>query len=161
MEIERKWLISPSAIPYDLSQLDYLDIEQAYISYSPVVRVRKINNGEKYVLTIKRSTEYGGIASAESEFELDRNTFEFLYSNHAGNVISKRRYLHSLPNGLLEEIDIFSGDLEGLAYMEIEFPSLSDAESYPNPDWVISDVTNDPHYKNKSLAEFGLPYKSN
>ena len=157
MEIERKWLISPSSVPYDLSSLSFIDIEQAYVSFSPVVRVRKINNGEHYILTIKHSTQHGGIASAESECEIDRSTFDFMFANHLGNVITKRRYLYPLPSGLTEEIDIFSGYLEGLAYMEIEFPTLSEARSFPDPDWVIADVTNDSRYKNKSLAESGIP----
>ena len=54
-------------------------------------------------------------------------------------------------------IDIFSGDLEGLAYMEIEFTDIDDAVAYGNPDWVIADVTDDVHYKNGYLARFGIP----
>ena len=76
MEIERKWLISPEKIPYKLEELPALTIEQAYISFNPVVRVRKINEGERYILTIKRPTEHGGIAAAEAEHEIDRETYD-------------------------------------------------------------------------------------
>ena len=157
MEIERKWLIEPKDIPYDLSALDAVDIEQAYISFAPVVRVRNINHGEKYILTIKRPTEFKGLASFEDELELDKRTFQFLRSAAAGNILSKTRYLHELPSGLLEEIDIFSGDFEGLAYLEIEFPDKESAEAYPSPDWIKEDVTYKPEYKNNSLAQHGLP----
>ena len=40
-EIERKWLIEK--IPFDLKGYECLEIEQAYLSPSPTVRVRKEN----------------------------------------------------------------------------------------------------------------------
>ena len=160
MEIERKWLVSPENIPYDLSSLSSRHIDQAYISFSPSVRIRSIDYGKKYILTIKKPTPHQGIASEEAEIEIDRNTAEFLFSNASGRIISKTRYLHRLPSGLLEEIDVFSGDLQGLAYLEIEFPNLSSARNYPSPCWVSADVTEDLRYKNSSLAENGFPLSS-
>ena len=157
MEIERKWLVRPDDIPYDLSSLKSLSIRQAYVSFSPVVRVREINGGEKTVLTIKRPTSAGGIASEEAEREIDAGTGRFLFSNASGNVISKTRYLHPLPSGLVEEIDVFTGMLTGLAYLEIEFPDLASARAYPDPEWVTADVTDDTRYKNSSLALCGIP----
>lgn len=157
MEIERKWLISPEKIPYDLESLPALHMEQAYISFDPVVRIRKINEGERYILTIKRPTEHGGIAAAESEHEIDRGTYEFLLAHASGTVITKTRYLHALPSGLTEEIDLFSGDLQGLAYLEIEFPDLETANSFPSPAWAEADVTMDGRFKNSSLALHGMP----
>ena len=55
------------------------------------------------------------------------------------------------------EIDIFSGDLEELAYLEIEFVDTESVEKYENPDWVIKDVTTDLSYKNGYLARYGIP----
>jgi CYTH domain-containing protein len=157
MEIERKWLISPEKIPYRLEELPALAIEQAYISFNPVVRVRKINEGERYILTIKRPTEHGGIAAAEAEHEIDRGTYEFLLGHAAGTVITKTRYLHTLPAGLTEEIDVFSGALKGLAYLEIEFPDLETAKSWPTPAWAEADVTMEGRFKNSALALHGMP----
>ena len=59
--------------------------------------------------------------------------------------------------GQVIAIDIFHGDLDGLAYMEIEFPDFSSAEKYQTPDWVIADVTDDIRYKNGHLARYGIP----
>ncbi len=157
MEIERKWLVSPERIPYDLSSLQSYHIEQAYCSFSPTIRVRSVDHGRRCLLTIKRSTQFNGIASEEAEMEIDRKTASFLFSNSSGCVISKTRYLHPLPSGLVEEIDIFWGDLQGLAYLEIEFPDLHSAQDYPSPDWVSADVTYDARYKNSALAQYGLP----
>ena len=41
--------------------------------------------------------------------------------------------------------------------MEIEFPTLSMAEKYKDPEWVIKDVTTDLLYKNGHLARYGIP----
>ena len=157
MEIERKWLVLPEHIPYDLASLESHTLEQAYVSFSPTVRIRSIDGGAHYILTIKKRTENGDIASEENELELDKRTYEFLFSQHEGSVICKQRFLHPLSSGLLEEIDLFSGALEGLAYLEIEFPTLEEARAYPTPSWVLADVTEDHRYKNASLARFGRP----
>ena len=61
MEIERKWLIDVNNIPYDLNSLDHDDIEQAYISFKPTIRIRKISNKGEYVLTIKSSSKDNGL----------------------------------------------------------------------------------------------------
>ena len=157
MEIERKWLIHPSDIPYDLNTLRCIFIRQAYVSFSPVVRIRQINNGEKNILTVKRPTVWQGLANEESEYEIDAGLAAFLFSCAAGNIITKTRYLNPLPSGLTEEIDLFSGALEGLAYLEIEFPDIELAKSYPTPEWAAADVTEDFRYKNSSLAKYGIP----
>ena len=148
MEIERKWLVYPAAIPYDLNTLHFIRIRQAYISFSPSVRIRQINNGEKNILTVKRQTAYPGLANEESEYEVDSDLAAFLFSCTSGNIIIKTRYLNPLPSGLTEEIDIFSGALEG---------DIEQAKSYPSPEWVSKDVTEDLRYKNSSLARFGIP----
>ena len=157
MEIERKWLVRPEEIPYDLGTLPALEIEQAYVSFSPVVRVRRINRGERHILTVKRPTAYGGLANEEAEKDIDAELYDFLLSAASGTVIRKTRYLHALPGGLTEEIDVFSGALQGLAYLEIEFPDVAAAEKYPSPAWVRSDVTHDVRYKNSALAQNGMP----
>ena len=152
MEIERKWLVSPERIPYDLSSLQSYHIEQAYCSFSPTIRVRSVDHGRRCLLTIKRSTQFNGIASEEAEMEIDRKTASFLFSNSSGCVISKTRYLHPLPSGLVEEIDIFCGDLQGLAYLEIEFPDLVSAKAFIPPEWLGKDVTYDGRYHNSWLS---------
>lgn len=157
MEIERKWLVKPENVPYDLSTLPALELEQAYVAFSPVIRIRSVNSGERHILTVKEATKYGGLANAEAEHEIDAGTYAFLLSHASGNIIAKTRYLHALPSGLTEEIDIFHGPLQGLAYVEIEFPDIETAENYPSPEWVIADVTWDTRYKNSSLAQHGMP----
>ena len=52
---------------------------------------------------------------------------------------------------------MFSGALQGLAYLEIEFPDVASAENYPTPGWVLTDVTRDLRFKNSALAQDGMP----
>lgn len=160
MEIERKWLISPEKIPYDLEELDSYAIDQAYLSFYPTIRIRRIDYGREYVLTVKThpaQSDHAGLQREETEIPLTEKEFTSLSARVIGRIIEKTRYLHRTQDGFLEEIDIFHGELSGLAYMEIEFDDAETAEAYPNPLWVEKDVTYDHRYKNSSLAENGMP----
>jgi len=155
-EIERKWLINKDKIPYDLNSAVKQEIEQTYISFSPEIRVRNINNGEKYILTIKSNMSVDGLVRDEKEYYISKEEYESLLKKREGNTILKTRY-QIFENGNILEIDIFKNQLEGLAYMEIEFPNEEKAKAYKDPEWVIKDVTSDVRYKNGHLARYGIP----
>ncbi|MBQ7541156.1 MAG: CYTH domain-containing protein [Clostridia bacterium] len=161
MEIERKWLLDTERIPYDLDTLEAYEIEQAYISFRPSVRVRRLrgkNGAERFVLTVKSAAVDGGsLAREEFELPIDRKAYDSLLKKAEGRVIRKTRYLVRRSDGLLEEIDLFRGDLEGLAYLEIEFGDVAQAQSFPSPDWTQRDVTADKRFRNSALARFGMP----
>ena len=160
MEIERKWLLDAGKIPYDLQVLPSYSIEQAYVSFSPTIRIRKINGGEGYILTVKTKPADNAAAElAREEYEMPLNEEEYnsLLEISRGTVIEKTRYVARNEAGYTEEIDIFSGALEGLAFMEIEFESVEEAQGYRTPDWVTCDVTYDSRYKNACLAKYGRP----
>lgn len=155
-EIEKKWLIRKEDIPYDLSQVEKYEIVQNYLNFSPEIRVRNINNGE-YVLTIKSDTSLKGFVREEHEWLISKEEYDNLLTKKEGNTINKTRYTLKDEQGIEMEIDIFSGDLEGLAYLEIEFVDTESANSYLAPDWVVKDVTTDLLYKNGYLARYGIP----
>ena len=156
LEIERKWLIDINDIPYDLNLLPSYHIEQSYVSFHPTIRVRKINDGEKYILTVKtRCSNEESISHNEYEAPLSKEEFESLKEQSKGYTISKRRYLKKTEDGLLQEIDIFEGKLNGLCLMEIEFEDEEKAKNYNSPEWIIKDVTFDNRYKNSKLASEG------
>jgi Uncharacterized protein conserved in bacteria len=153
MEIERKWLVDPAKIPYKLNKLEREEIEQAYISFSPVIRVRSINE-KIFFLTVKTNPLEGNgqFSREEHEFPITSEDYSKLLAQSKGRIIRKTRYINPLSSGLKEEIDIFSGDLQGLAYLEIEFPDEQTAENYSSPEWVERDVSNEPGYSNADLA---------
>lgn len=156
MEIERKWLIRAENIPYDLNQLEHFEIQQAYISFSPTIRIRKINE-ERFILTVKSEPIGNSFSREEFELDISRKDYENLLRKAEGHIISKTRYLFHRDDGLLEEIDIFHGIFEGLAYMEIEFQKEEDADSFKEPDWVIRDVSKTKGFSNGALARNGMP----
>lgn len=153
MEIERKWLIDINNIPYDLNAYEHLDIEQAYISFSPTIRIRKIENKNEFVLTIKSSSIDGGLSRQEYEIAITHKQYNELLLKKEGNILNKTRYIVPIDNGLIMEIDIFAGALKGFGYMEIEFNSDVEAKLYKEPSWVKKELTYDSRYSNASLAK--------
>lgn len=97
-----------------------------------------------------------GIQRDEVALEISEEEYEELVKKQVGNTIHKTRY-QLLVEGELVAIDLFEGDLKGIAYMEIEFPNMEEAEAFKTPEWVIADVTDDIRYKNGHLARYGIP----
>lgn len=157
LEIEKKWLINLEEMPYDLSIADKYEIVQTYFSFNPEMRVRNINDGEFYVLTIKRDTELKGFVREEYEYIITEEEYNNLLNKKEGDTIYKTRYQIEDENGFMIAIDVFDGYLKGLAYLEIEFENKEIAESYEIPNWAIKDVTTDLEYKNGHLSRHGIP----
>ncbi|MGN0382917.1 MAG: CYTH domain-containing protein [Eubacterium sp.] len=148
MEIERKFLIKK--LP-DLSKYPYREIEQAYLSTGPVVRIRKDN--DNYYLTYKSG---GKMAREEYNLPLNEKSYYHLLEKADGNIITKLRYMIPLDNSLTAEVDIFKGKFEGMSLVEVEFESIEDALTYTPPDWFGTDVTNDKRYHNSYLSKLDI-----
>ena len=50
------------------------------------------------------------------------------------------------------ELDVFHGKLEGLRFVEVEFPDKEASESFTPPEWFGEDVSADPSYRNSYLS---------
>lgn len=150
MEIERKFLTKE--IPFDIAAYPYKQITQAYISFSPTIRLRQSN--EAYILTVKGK---GHLAREEFELPLKKEDYEKLLLKTEGTPVIKKRYLVPIENDLTAEVDIYEGELEGLMTTEVEFPSLEMAESFVAPEWFGKDVSEEKAYKNTSLSLYGMP----
>ncbi len=155
-EIERKWLIRAKDIPLNLNNAIKIDIVQTYLNFSPEIRVRNIDNGSQYILTIKSNMSVDGLKREEKEYYITENEYKNLLKKQEGNSIHKTRYQIKY-NGEIYEIDIFHDQLEGLAYLEIEFEDEKKAKEFNTPDWVIKDVTDNINYKNGYLSRYGIP----
>ncbi|MCE9634496.1 MAG: hypothetical protein K8T90_02220 [Planctomycetes bacterium] len=66
--------------------------------------------------------------------------------------ISKRRWV--LPSGI--ELDVFDGPHAGLVVAELEVSEGTPAPAAPEG-WAWRDVSSDPRYVNRMLAEHGVP----
>ncbi len=150
MEIERKFLTK--YIPFDITAYPCLQISQAYISFSPTIRIRQSN--EDYILTVKGK---GHLAREEFELPLSKEDYDRLFQKTEGTPVIKKRYLVPLEGGLTAEVDIYEGELAGLMTTEVEFPSLEAAEGFAAPQWFGKDVSEEKAYKNTSLSLYGKP----
>ena len=150
MEVERKFVVTEAPA---LDGAESADIEQGYLAIGSEGEVRVRRMGEKLLLTAKRGS---GLSRQEAEVEIDRASFDVLWSLTEGRRLEKRR--HVLPYGELRiELDVYGGDLEGLTVAEIEFPSEEEAKAFDPPDWLGEEVTGDHRYMNETLATAGVP----
>jgi len=175
MEIERKFLVR--YLPEEEPKA-YIEIEQGYISTSPVIRFRSKKKNTQaepfYVLTIKGK---GMVAREEHELILKKEQYEDLKGRRIGCLIRKTRYLYPLgtiePAGasgvagvatpaeavankaklteLIAEVDVFDGDQKGLVMVEVEFPDQSTCEKWEKPDWFGKEVSLDHRYHNSNM----------
>ena len=145
MEIERKYLISD--IPFPLSGYQYRQIEQGYLCTEPVVRIRR--DDDQYYLTYKSK---GLMVREEYNLPLTRDAYLHLKTKADGRIISKKRYMIPLSDGLMIELDLFENDLAPLMLAEVEFPDRESAENFTPPDWFGEDVTFSSRYHNSTLS---------
>ncbi|WP_271273889.1 CYTH domain-containing protein [Aliamphritea hakodatensis] len=144
LEIERKFLI-------DLNSLGPLPqgirIVQGYIPTQGKTAVRIRLKGEQAFLTIKG--ENRGAVRSEFEYPIPVDDADAMLAELCnGQSVDKIRYLIDHA-GHTWEVDIFSGNNQGLIVAEVELDSEN--ESVALPDWVREEVTGDPRYYNSSL----------
>ena len=146
MEIERKYLISH--IPFDIAGYPFHQIEQAYLSTAPVVRVRQ--EDDTYYLTYKSK---GLMMREEHNLPLTEEAYCHLREKADGRIITKERYCIPYGDHLTIELDVFAGDLAPLLLAEVEFSSEEEANSFTPPDWFGEDVTFSSKYHNSTLSQ--------
>jgi CYTH domain-containing protein len=149
-EIERKFLVSDP--PSELGA--GTPITQGYLrlaSDETELRVRR--KGEATVLTVKSGS---GLDRGECEVDIPADVFEALWPFTEGRRIEKERL--ELPHDdVTIELDRYGGALSGLLVAEVEFDSPAASERFEAPAWFGREVTDDPAYSNRSLAERGRP----
>lgn len=153
-EIERKFLIDINKVPYDFNILNKKAICQGYILANPEIRVRGISN-ENYYMTIKSDTEDPLIRN-EIEFEISKEAYNKLMAREDVYKLNKTRY-SVWENDNKYEIDIFEGNLKGLACLEVEFENKDKAKDFSVPEWAYKEVTNDIRYRSGFLAKNSIP----
>jgi adenylate cyclase len=151
VEVERKWLVR------DLPQLSMgegKEVIQGYIAVAAdgtEVRLRQTDG--KFFQTVKSG---GGLVRDEIEIDLTQDQFEALWRAAAGRRLKKTRYTWDWAGNQVE-IDVYHGSLAGLIVAEVEFPSAHASAEFVPPPWFGTEVTEDMHYKNVTLAMQGRP----
>jgi len=151
VEIERKYLVNLSELPFSLSEFDVRIIEQGYLCTGPVVRIRRDN--DKYELTYKSG---GMMKRREENLPLNKAAYEHLVTKIDGTLIQKKRYMIPMDganSGLVIELDVFEGKLAPLVLAEVEFPDEETANSFVAPEWFGEDVTFCGLYHNSYLSK--------
>jgi CYTH domain-containing protein len=149
-EIERKFLVPE--LPPEVRSRAAMRIRQGYLSIEPAeVRVRS-RDDRTHELTVKSA---GGLTRTEVELALTPEQFEELWPLAQRSVEKSRT--HYEVDGWTAEIDAYTGKLDGLVVVEIEFPSEADANAFTPPSWFGTEVTEDPRYRNAALAAVNVP----
>jgi CYTH domain-containing protein len=152
-EIERKFLVAE--LPGDLREHPGQRIEQGYLAIAPDgVEVRVRRRAGEATLTIKSGP---GQVRIEEELAIDERRFDALWRLTEGRRVSKTRHELPLADGVVAELDVYDGDLDGLVTVEVEFGSREMSERFAPPPWVGRELTGDKRYANQSLALDGLP----
>jgi CYTH domain-containing protein len=146
-EIERKFLVAQ--LP-NLSDAKQSTINQGYITHADdSVEVRLRQKNSDFYLTVKQGL---GLIRTEIETVITPEQFSILWPLTTAARIEKVRWTGKITHSLFYELDVFSGSLEPLELVEVEFPSVESAENFIVPAWFGKEVTEDKRFKNKSLA---------
>jgi adenylate cyclase len=151
-EIERKFLVVSDT--WRSCAMRHTKIRQAYLDSTAKVSIRvRIKDDNSAILTLKsRSSK---LRRREFEYAIPTLDAEELISLRRSYIIEKVR--HIIPYGNLNwEVDVFSGENQGLVVAEIELPD----ENYQIelPPWIGPEVTGEDRYYNGTLAQH--PYRS-
>lgn len=149
LEIEKTFLVKK--LPPNLSKYKSVLIKQGYLSPSPSpLRIRQKDN--YFEITKKLPLNKGDYSSVE-EINIPLTEFEFnKLWNLTDRQLEKIRYFIPLTNNLTGELDFFQKDLKGLYFIEIEFSSKEQMNSFVPPDWFGKDVTQEEFSANSFLA---------
>lgn len=152
VEIERKFLVAQLPV---LEGLKAKPVRQGYVTLAgDSVELRLREKGGAYFLTLKSE---GGLQRMEREIEIARDQFEALWPATGGRVVEKTRYVGALEDGTGFELDVFAGALAPLVLVEVEFDTVEAARGFSPPGWFGQDVTEDRRYRNRALADDGVP----
>lgn len=144
IEIERKFLVRDDRWK---AMGAGVAIQQGYLSSHAERIVRVRIEGASAVLTIKGRMV--GAARGEWEYPIPiEDARTFLADLCEKPLIEKIRY-RILYDGMVWEVDEFSGENAGLVVAEIELDA--EGQEFSKPVWIGAEVTHDPRYANASL----------
>jgi adenylate cyclase len=154
-EIERKWLVQQVPAEVEGGRWNVALLEQGYLAITDEVEVRvRRTDGGPARLTVKSSP---ALSRVEEELDLEDGAFDRLWPLTDGRRLVKHRYSREVQPGLVLELDVYDGDLDGLATLEVEFADEAAATAYAPPEWAGAEVTGQAAYANQALAAHGRP----
>jgi CYTH domain-containing protein len=110
------------------------------------VRIRQRDDAG--FLTIKGKKT--GAVAAEFEYPLPGPDIAPLLALCGSRLVQKARYKIPGPDGQVWELDLFSGQHQGLMIAELELQQ--EKSPYLKPDWLGPEITQDPRFSNANLS---------
>ncbi len=151
-EIERKFLVLND--DWRAIVESNMQIVQAYLATNEFSSTRIRIQNDKANINIKSATL--GISRTEFEYAIPVDDAQLMIDELCVKpAIEKTRYIVKHMQHTWE-IDVFSGDNEGLIVAEIELSSPD--EAFEKPSWLGEEVSHDKRYYNVCLIE--NPYKT-
>jgi CYTH domain-containing protein len=154
IERERRYVLQN--LPEGLTRVDpHLQITDNYITGTRL-RLRKVRDPRTNKWTLKFTQKF-----APDPSDLSRTIITNTYLNALeaetlsifnGNEIRKNRY-HFDFAGKRFAIDMFLGDLFGLVLAEVGFDNDAELDSFPQPPFVLAEVTNNELFSGGKLSE--------
>lgn len=156
MEIERKFLtFSDEYKNHLLEGSKPVLIEQAYLSIEPEIRIRKVTFQGKSAYWWALKSSNTGLVRDEVELLICEWQFESLSKHVKTNWLAKKRTLLDVTSDdglIVADVNEYEGKLNGLVMIEVEFENEELAKDFIPPEWFGEEVTNNPAWKNVSLA---------
>jgi len=154
IERERRYVLQD--LPEGLTRDDpHLQITDNYITGTRL-RLRRVRDPQTNKWTVKFTQKF-----APNPRDLSRTVITNTYLNALeaetlsifnGNEIRKNRYPFQF-SGKSFAIDMFLGDLFGLVLAEVSFDTDEELDSFPQPPFVLADVTNNELFSGGKLSE--------
>ncbi len=151
-EIERKYTLKNQQWRNNVEHSERM--VQGYLAGNARASVRIRIIGDKANLNIKSATL--GIFRQEYEYALPLNDAEKMLNELCEKPLIDKVRHYVYFSGKKWEIDVFSGENEGLVVAEVELNDINEAIDLP--DWVEKEVSQDTRYYNVSLVKH--PFKN-
>ncbi len=150
LEFERRWLVVPECLNSIQFQRERM-ITDKYIEGTGL-RLRRMQApcGDASYKLCRKYGKVSGVAEPIVNTYLSSAEYKLL-DRLPGAVISKVR--KEVAGGA---IDVFGDRLAGLAIFEVEFESEAAALAYVSPDFVHTEITDDPMFSGANLAKPSL-----
>jgi len=147
IEIERKFLVNGDFMK---EAEKAFRIIQGYLSSIPERTVRVRIKDDRGFITVKGPGNDSGTTRYEWEKEIPLTEAEALLKLCEPGIIEKNRYEVKHGNHLFE-IDVFTGENEGLVIAEVEL--ASENEYFEMPAWLGKEITGVRQYYNSALKD--------
>lgn len=145
-EVERKFLVADDG--WKGAAAGGCRLRQAYLAEGGAASVRiRTKNGTEAFLTVKSAVP--ALSRAEYEYPVPVSDAEEMFRLRTGSIVEKTRFPVSHA-GREWEVDVYSGENEGLVVAEVELPD--EAAALDLPLWVGDEVTGDARYYAAALA---------